>query len=643
MTPPHDPDDFTFRPSMTAHRDHHPRGTVGLIGGATASMPSRARTRHFAAKAVVKRIRPAFRGAGSSRRVYVKIKTVMRTPNARASLKACVRYFARAGAGENGSRGEFFGPQEDRPDAKAEVDRWADDRRHYRIVINPEDGQDLADIKRFARTIMGQVELDTGVPLEWLAVAHYDTGRPHLHIILRGLRDDGRELVFSRGYVAQGLRSRCEALATEILGPRSDRTASSRDLRVDRLTAMDQTLMRSMCDGKVSLEGLESAERSNAIRRLVHLERRGWSRRGSDGSWIVPANLRDILRTVGEREAREAAATRAIWGGFWGGRIDRLEPFSLSEGETVVGAYAGVQPLKWHKRAVQVLVLETMDGRLGHIRLASLDRAIILDRVPERAIIELRAKPWAERKSDQTIAEIARRRDGIYSRVDHLAIQPDDRSVFIDRHLRRLEAMSREGAVEPAGNERFAIPTDYSTRALAVDRARYGPADIEVRVLDVRPMHHQTRARGITWLDHITCGLEPDPGVGSMADEARAFGRERAEVLRGWGIGAASELSDKDLSSLWTMEMQAQGERLGTGGKLLVLAKEGASFSGVYCDRAYMGGRTYAAIEGRTVVTLAPWRAGLEACRGQSLTGIMRAGRVDFRFGERGLGAGAAL
>nr|WP_245159379.1 DUF3363 domain-containing protein [Brevundimonas intermedia] len=469
--------------------------------------------------------------------MFVKVKVVMRTPNARASLKACVRYFGREGAGEEGARAAFFGPHEDRPDAKAEVDRWADDRRHYRIVVNPEDGQELADVRQFARRMMKQVAIDTGTPLEWLAVTHYDTGRPHLHIILRGVRDDGRDLVFSRGYAAQGLRSRCEALATEILGPRSDRTASTRDLTADRLTAMDDTLLRRQGDGKVNLEGLESGERANALRRLVHLERRGWAQRDSQGFWAVPENLRGILRNVGEQEAREAAATRAIWGGFWGGQTDRLEPLSLSEGEVVVGACAGVQPLKWHKKAAQLLVLETMDGRLGHVRLASLDRVMILDRVPERAVIELRGKPWRERASDQTIAQVARLRNGVYSEADHLAVRPADRSVFIERHLRRLETMRREGAVEPLGEGRFAIPSDYVSRALVADQARHGPADVEVRVLDVRPLNLQTAARGVTWLDRVAGGFEPDPGVGAMADEARRLGQERAEIRKGWGIG----------------------------------------------------------------------------------------------------------
>jgi len=318
---------------------------------------------------------------------------------------------------------------------------------------------------------------------------------------------------------------------------------------------------------------------------------------------------------------------------------------SLSEGEVIVGAYAGVQPLKWHKKAAQLLVLETMDGRLGHVRLASLDRVMILDRVPERAVIELRGKPWRERASDQTIAQVARLRNGVYSEADHLAVLPEDRSVFIDRHLRRLEAMSREGAVERLGEGRFAIPSDYVSRALVADQARHGPADVEVRVLDVRPLNLQTAARGVTWLDRVAGGFEPDPGGGAMADEARRLGQERAEIRKGWGIGDGdgSKLTDKDMLALWTMEIETQFKRLGKGEKLVVKAEEGQPFSGVYNDRVHMGGRTYAAVESRTVVTLAPWRAGLEACRGQGLTGVLQAGQVEFRFGERGRGLGLEL
>ena len=50
----------------------------------------------------------------------------------------------------------------------------------------------------------------------------------------------------------------------------------------------------------------------------------------------------------------------------------------------------------------------------------------------------------------------------------------------------------------------------------------------------------------------------------------------------------------------------------------------------------------YAVVEGRHGITLAPWRAALEACRGQAMTGILQGGAVDFRFGQQ-LGRGQGL
>lgn len=153
---------------------------------------------------------------------------------------------------------------------------------------------------------------------------------------------------------------------------------------------MDQTLIGEVRDGRLTLERLPEAQRTDALRRLVHLETRGWVAREGPEMWNVPADLRETLQRVGEREAREAAAAKVIWGGRWGGEIDRLQPLELKAGETVVGAYAGVQPIGPYGNGPQALVMETMGGRLGHVRLPSLDSALILDRVPERAIVEVR-------------------------------------------------------------------------------------------------------------------------------------------------------------------------------------------------------------------------------------------------------------
>jgi type IV secretory pathway VirD2 relaxase len=62
-----------------------------------------------------------------------------------------------------------------------------------------------------------------GTKLDWTAIPHWNTEHPHIHVIVRGKGDDGRDLVVSRDYISHGMRGRAEQLVTlEELGPRSD-------------------------------------------------------------------------------------------------------------------------------------------------------------------------------------------------------------------------------------------------------------------------------------------------------------------------------------------------------------------------------------------------------------------------------------
>jgi hypothetical protein len=42
------------------------------------------------------------------------------------------------------------------------------------------------DLTGFTRKLMAQAENDLGTQLDWVAVNHFDTGQPHIHIVLRG-------------------------------------------------------------------------------------------------------------------------------------------------------------------------------------------------------------------------------------------------------------------------------------------------------------------------------------------------------------------------------------------------------------------------------------------------------------------------
>src|SRR5271166_1008077 len=49
-----------------------------------------------------------------------------------------------------------------------------------------------------------QAERDLGTKLDWVGVDHWNTDNPHIHVIVRGKGDDGRDLVIARDYIGQG-------------------------------------------------------------------------------------------------------------------------------------------------------------------------------------------------------------------------------------------------------------------------------------------------------------------------------------------------------------------------------------------------------------------------------------------------------
>ncbi len=187
MTERRAPDLFDFRPPLTARREGAPPlrqlGRAAGLGRATPDMTPRERARHFSAKTRTTRVRPAKSAAGGQRRVMVKVRVVRMGPAAKKALMTHVRYVEREGAGEAGADGRFFDRTSDDADAPAFARRCEPDRHHFRLIVNPEDGQELPDLKAYARSFMERVERDLGTSIDWVAGAHYDTGRPHLHVL----------------------------------------------------------------------------------------------------------------------------------------------------------------------------------------------------------------------------------------------------------------------------------------------------------------------------------------------------------------------------------------------------------------------------------------------------------------------------
>ncbi len=140
---------------------------------------------------------------------------------------------------------------------------WArSDRRHFRLILSPENGTKLGDLKSYTREVMRRAEIALGTTLEWVAVDHWDSDNPHTHIILRGVRGDGRDLIIPRDFVQHGFRSVARDVATERLGNRTrddDRLALHREVRAHRPTRLDHWIADQLDkDGKVRIADLRS-------------------------------------------------------------------------------------------------------------------------------------------------------------------------------------------------------------------------------------------------------------------------------------------------------------------------------------------------------------------------------------------------
>lgn len=243
------------------------------------------------------------------------------------ALAAHLAYLGRHGAGAEKMRASFFDQSRDEMDAATATASWAPDRHHFRFIVSPEHGERIVDLPRYTREVMGRAAADLGEPdLAWIAACHFDTGRPHAHVLLRGRRASGRDLVIPRAYIAFGLRARAQEAAQELLGDLSRGPAERRvwrEARADRFTGFDRRLLAA-ADAHGWVEdgiGASGAWAALTRARLRHLEAVGLAERAGRGYRLQPGletrlralQLRqDILRTLNQRRLLTGRAVQDL-------------------------------------------------------------------------------------------------------------------------------------------------------------------------------------------------------------------------------------------------------------------------------------------------------------------------------------------
>lgn len=234
---------------------------------------------------------------------------VVRQNGKGAPLARHLSYLRREGVTRDGEIARMFGVQAEDVDVKAFIERCEHDRHHFRIIVSPEDAVEMADLKTFARNLMGQVEHDLGTKLDWVAVDHWNTDNPHVHIIVRGRVDDDRDLVIDRDYIRQGMRDRAQDLVTQELGPRNDqeiRRMLDRQIEAERWTQLDRQLQKDadrngIIDVGPAPDKPPDEYLTLKVGRLRKLESFGLATEIGPGQWIMVEEAEPTLRGLGER------------------------------------------------------------------------------------------------------------------------------------------------------------------------------------------------------------------------------------------------------------------------------------------------------------------------------------------------------
>jgi type IV secretory pathway VirD2 relaxase len=509
--------------------------------------------------------------------VVVKAR-IVRQSGARyraAPLARHIAYLQREGVSREDAPARMFDAHGEVADVGAFAERCQDDRHHFRFIVSPEDASELADLRAYGRDLMARAEQDLGTRLDWVAIDHWNTDNPHLHILVRGRGDDGRDLVIAGDYIANGLRRRAQDLATLELGPRSQReieAAWDADIGAERWTRLDRALVAAAEPEQRRIDLRRGAgmveDRDRLLSRIAKLEALGLATPEAVGRWRLAEDLEprlrelsvrgDIIKTYHQAMARDGRRPTP----------ERLVIHPRDEGGGVVGRLVE-RGLSDELSGAAYVLVDGVDGRQHHLAFA--DLADTTDAAP-RAIVELRA----------FVGRDGGRRQALLVRSDlDLEAQVTARgATWLDRRL-----LDREGQ---ASNHDAGL-------------AGFGA---EVTAAEVR------RVQVL-----VGEGLAAERG-GRLVAAPSLLARLQAQELE----AAAARLADET----------------GRGARAVAL---GQSATGVYQRRLDLASGRFAVLDDGLGFQLAPWRPALEAHRGRAVSGVLEPGGMTWSLGRaRGRG-----
>jgi type IV secretory pathway VirD2 relaxase len=266
-------------------------------------------------------LQPTARGP-RSRRVIVKARLVRVRGGSSRALAKHLQYLEREGVSPAGDPGQAYDATADVADVRAFDARTRQDGYQFRFIVSPKDATRLAELREFTRGLMGKMERDLATRLDWVAVDQWDTDNPHTDIVLLGVDDAGENLFIAREYISHGMRLRACKLATDWLGPRTEReiwASLDREVGQERWTSLDQQSQARSMDHQVDLASIGERplpldQRARLIGRLQRLEAMGLAREVEPSRWQLRPDAESTLRSMGERGDIIRTMQRALSG-----------------------------------------------------------------------------------------------------------------------------------------------------------------------------------------------------------------------------------------------------------------------------------------------------------------------------------------
>ena len=513
----------------------------------------------------------------TQRRVVVKARIVRHQGRAfrSAPLTAHLSYLKREGVTRDGEKARMFDAGNERADDTAFAERCKDDRHHFRFIVSPEDAGDMSDLRAFSRDLTRQMEADLGTRLDWVAVDHWNTDNPHVHLLVRGVDQTGADLVISRDYISRGLRARAADLVSIELGPKPEhevRSALEREITAERWTRLDAEIRLATDDiGSIDLRPDSPGPGDPEMRRLMigrlqHLEKMGLAALAGPGEWMVGLEAERSLRDLGMRGDIIKTMHRA----FTEQSRDRgIDDYVIETGEAsspIIGRLVD-KGLHDELTGEAYAVIDGTDGRAHHVRFPGIEA--FEHAPPIGGIVEVRRLSRSDDRQPTLV--LANRSD-----IDLARQVTAPGATWLDHRLVEREPMS----------------------------------------LSMGGFGQEVRDAMAARAEHLA-----EEGLARRQGQRVILQRDLLETLRRRELDAVGARLSAEMGLPYTQ------------------AKPGEHVGGTYRQRLTLTSGRYAMIDDGLGFQLVPWAPSLERHLGQHISGVATGGGIEWGFGrKRGLG-----